>query len=363
MTSNYKIVFAIFAVLTSAPMSAHAERDNNFDKCFEPSAQFADCMHAVEREFGENDPRLVAPLLQAAEQSSARQQYGRADAALERARDITRSNEGLYTRSQSPILLRQAENHIDAGNWAAARKLQDHLVWLFGNRFPGEDEATIEELQALSQSHMRGVESDGAAHRVWHFVHALYCNRLAIAIADRIWPENEPRKAELFHGQLEILYTRASHAMGKDILSLALQDAERFSGSRILGLSEKLTLGDIRKSGIHYLERMRQFFGGENVRDIEGRGMVALYAANWASLFGREAEAADFHAESSRLLQTAGVPQESIGELTGHPLFRTGLEFHATANGALQARPSQPREAARTAAAPGSPQRAIFSGS
>ena len=361
MTSNYKIVFAIFAVLTSAPMSAQAAQDDTFDRCFERSAKFADCMHAVEREFGGNDPRLVEPLLQAAERSSMRRQYDQADAALERARDITRSNEGLFTRSQSPILLRQTENHIDAGDWAAARKLQDHLIWLFGNRFSGEDKAMIGELQALSRSHMRGVAFDGAAHRVWHFVHALYCNRFAIAVADRIWPENEPRKAELLHEQLEILYLRASHAMDKGALSFVLPDAERFSGSRIVNLSEKLTLGDIRKSGNHYLERLRRLFGGDSVRDIEGRGMVALYAANWSSLFGREAEAADFHSESSRLLRTAGIPQESIGELMGHPLFRNGLEFQTTANGVLQARSSQARETALAAAAPGSPRRVSFS--
>lgn len=342
MTYGYRIIFAVLLILTSAHLAA---QNPDLNECFQQTMPFAGCSNQYEGEYSPNDPRLVEPLMQVASQSLLHQNFKQADAALSRAREIVRFNEGLYTREQVPILIMQAENHINSGNWVEARKLQDHLIWLFQSKFSNPDQSMIRELQELSRLHMRGVALDEGAYRVAHYIRALFSNRLAIVAANDVWPAKDERKAELFYEQLRIMHMRASQAMERGFLLPASSEAEQFPGSWLLDLSEKLTLGDIRKSGVRYLKRLRQLYSGDDRKDLEARGVVALYEAGWLSLFDREAEVRNSYNESRQLLGRAGISQKVITEVMEQPLFQPELEFHASAEQLLRARATQARKA------------------
>ena len=284
---------------------------------------------------------LTAQDFETATHSFLRQEFRAADEALGLAREAVRIDEGLFTRSQTPLLIMQAENFSNSNDWAQARKLQDNLIWLFQDKFATPDQFMIDELRTMSRLHMHGVERDADAYRAYHYIRALYNNRLAMRVADAFWPSNDERKAELIHDHLQILHARASQAMDKSLLFGDSPVEAPSVGGFVLNLSEKLTLGDIRKSGIRYLARMRQLFDGDSGNAPEKLGIVNLYEADWLSLFDRNAEAAEIHDLSRSLFEQAGISEQVIDRLMGQPMLQPGMEYHASAERILRARSSR----------------------
>ena len=336
MNRGYPICLAAFMMLGFAPLYA---QNVTLKECFPQSLSFADCLHQFERETGPGGRRdLVEPLTRLAAHSFLQRQFPETDQALNLAREVVRFNEGLFTRSQVPLLIMQAENFSNSGNWAEARKLQDHLIWLFRSKLAVPDQAMIDELQAISRLHMRGAALDEDAWRVHHFTRALYSNRLAIDSANTVWRENDGRKAELIHEQLRMLHTRAGHAMKQGLPLPAFSDRGLSPGSLVLNLSERLTLKDMRKAGNRYIERFRQLVDGEDSEALEKLGIAKLYEADWLLLFDGNADVTDIYNESRSLFERAGVSREAIVELMGQPLLQPGMGYFPSAAQILRAR-------------------------
>ena len=280
-------------------------------------------------------------LLRAATHHFIQQQIHEADKALDSALEAVKIKEGLFTRSQVPLLIMQAENFSNSANWAETRQLQNHLIWLFRSKFTAADRSMIDELRAISRLHMRGVDQDEASYRAYHFSRALYSNRLAINAANAIWPANDARKAELFHEQLRMLRMRAGDAMDTNLLAAVSFGEGSLPGRLVLNLSEKLTLKDMRKAGDRYLEQFRQLFDDESSKDPEHLGIVKLYEADWLLLFDRNADVNDVYRESRKLLEQAGVSRAAIDELMDQPILQPGMDYFADAEQILRARSRQ----------------------
>ena len=333
MNRGYPICLAAFMMLGSAPLYA---QNVTLNECFPQSLPFADCLNKYERETGSRQD-LVEPLTRLAAHSFLSRQFPETDRALNLAREVVRSSEGLFTRSQVPLLIMQAENFSNAGNWAQARKLQDHLIWLFRSKLAVPDQAMIDELRAMSRLHMRGAALDEDVWRVHHLTRALYSNRLAIDAADAVWRENDGRKAELIHEQLRMLYVRAGHAMKQGLPLPALPDRGSFAGSLVLNLSERLTLKEMRKAGDRYIERFRQLVDGDDGEALEQLGIAKLYEADWLLLFDGNADVTEIHSESRSLFEQAGISREAIDELMGQPPLQPGMGYFAGADGTPEA--------------------------
>ena len=338
MTRGYPVLLAIFMALGSTPLAA---QNSTLEECFPNSQSSADCLYRDERESGLRGRNPVGPLTRIAANHFLSQQFQQADEALNLAWEAVRIKEGLFTRSQVPLLIMQAVNFANSANWVEARKLQNHLIWLFRSKFAVPDRSMIDELRAMSRLHMRGVDQDEEPYRAYHYVRALYSNRLAINVANAIWPANDERKAELIHEQLHMLYMRASEAMNKGLLASASSGEGSFPGKLVLNLAEKLTLMDMRKAGDRYLEEFRQLLDDESSKALEHLGIVKLYEADWLLLFDRNADVNDLYIESRKLLEQAGVPGATVDELMDQPLLQPGMDYFADAEQILRARSRQ----------------------
>ena len=295
-------------------------------------------LNQYEQELVQENSRLVELLSQAASRHMLLNHFQDADSTLNRASMAVRVDEGLFSRNQIPFLFMKAENYTNSGNWADARKLQEHLMWFYLNKYGAPDQHMIDGLKVLAGLHLRGSIFDDARYRIYHYTRAAYSNRLALRAANEIWPEKDQRRAEILHGQLRTLHMRASSALEKGFNIFAQRDEENYPGSLVQNLSEQISLGDIRATGMQYLNRLRLVFTADGGNDREGLGMVELYQSEWRQLFGAAEQASASRREARRLLAAAGVAGGTISELLKQPLLGPEFEFYASAKQALKAR-------------------------
>jgi tetratricopeptide (TPR) repeat protein len=84
--------------------------------------------------FGSLDLRLIEPLEQLADALMQLNQFDEAHTMLDRAMQIVRVEDGLYTEIQRPLLEKKIENFANRGDWDSARENMEHLLWLYINK-------------------------------------------------------------------------------------------------------------------------------------------------------------------------------------------------------------------------------------
>ncbi|MDP6414858.1 MAG: hypothetical protein QGG54_07510, partial [Gammaproteobacteria bacterium] len=76
------------------------------------------------------DRGMLEPLDQFSQQLIETGRYSEAHQVLDQAVQIIRVNEGLYSPTQFPYVLRRIENYGNQGDWNHARKMMEHVNWL-----------------------------------------------------------------------------------------------------------------------------------------------------------------------------------------------------------------------------------------
>ena len=146
------------------------------------------------------DPRLSEPLLQLAESQMRSGNYAEAHATLDRAMQVVRINEGLYTRSQIPLIRKKIENFAEARNWDEARTQLDHLFWLHRTKSDQVDLDLLRDFQELSALHLRAVAEDAYDYQSFHLRRAANASWLALAVGESLWGDTDQRLAPVCSG-------------------------------------------------------------------------------------------------------------------------------------------------------------------
>ncbi len=297
-------------------------------------------------------PQLVEPLSRIADSYMALDRFAEANATLDRAQQIVRIEEGLFTRNQLPFLHKRIENFINAGDWREARKLQDHLIWFYLNKYTWPDQAMMRGLMDLSYQHMRGIVEDGMDNQGYHYLRAAFSSRVALVVAERIWPRLEQRKAGLIYEQLRIMYLQASAiskggAVGQSLRTVA--DNYPIPGNSYVAervMSPERALNMLRSNGVNLLEHLRRIYAGEEEREIsEALAMVKLYQADWYLLFDRKLRALQYYREAWDMLLRSGAREEDVRRLFAKPSLIPEPAFHDSVEKALAARAGAPADA------------------
>ena len=347
MTSQIKLVFAWVLLLAWTPLAA---QDLTVRDTQQELELYEADLHRFEAEGNYHDLKLVEPLARIADQFMELNRFAEADAALDRAQQIVRIEEGLFTKNQLPFLLKKIQNHVNSGNWREARKLQDHLAWFYISKYSWPDQTMMRGLMELSRLHMQGITADEEEQQGYHYLRAAYSNRVALYVAENVWPQRERRKAGLIYEQLRIMYLQASAirkggSTGETLRTTGTQFGT-YGNSYERVVSPGSALGSLSINGIRYLERIRQIFADEDNEDPEALAMVKLYQADWHLLFDSKAQALEAYRESYELMVRAGVPRDAIDELLKQPSLIPEPAFYASVEQALQARSRQPVDAA-----------------
>ena len=297
-------------------------------------------------------PQLVEPLSRIADSYMELNRFAEANATLDRAQQIVRIEEGLYTRNQLPFLHRRIENFVNAGNWREARKLQDHIVWFYLNKYPRPDQGMMRGLMELSYVHMRGITEDLPENQGYHYLGAAFSSRVALVVAERIWPGLEQRKAGLIYEQLRIMYLQASAIAKGGVVGQRLRaTGGNYPATRNVYATQRIAsperaLNMLRSNGVNFLERMRQIYAGEEEREVsEALAMVRLYQADWYLLFDRKSRALQAYREAWEMLLQAGVGEEDVERLFEKPALLPEPAFYDSVAKALTARNEAPEDA------------------
>ncbi|MEQ8956299.1 MAG: hypothetical protein RL120_19380 [Gammaproteobacteria bacterium] len=310
-------------------------------------AEYQDNLAALESDYGYSDPALLETLDAIAARLMELGQFAAAHSALDRAQQLVRYQEGLYSLSQLPYIHRKIQNWTAAGNWADARTLQDHLFWLYTERYPYRDPELIAGLMQGVEYHLQGVLADDPEYSGYHYRAAAIHSRIALHVGETIWAPNDRRLAPLYYDQMRHAYLSALAIRRGGPAGTSLRSRATVYGYDTANgfmLDEEVAIGLHRATGFRYLEQLKFLFNHPLSADPEAAAMVTLYEADWQVLFRRYDEALANYARASEELIAAGVAPEQVDKLLANPVLIPEAEFHTSVDAALGGRNSQVSE-------------------
>lgn len=350
LTRRLPILLVPLMVCAWAPLAA--QDDAVIEETLRELELYESDLFRLEADGAYHAPQLVEPLSRIADSYMELNRFAEAHATLDRAQQIVRIEEGLFTNSQLPFLHRKIENFVNAGDWREARKLQDHTIWFYLNKYSWPDQDMMRGLMDLSYVHMRGITEDLTENQGYHYLRAAFSSRVALVVAERIWPQHEQRKAGLIYEQMRITYLQASAINKGGTVGQSLRTTggnypiagNAYATERIMSPERALNMH--RSNGVNFLERMRQIYAGEEEREVsEALAMVKLYQADWYLLFDRRLRALQDYREAWDMLLQAGVTEEDVRRLFAKPVLLPEPTFHDSVEKALAARARAPEDA------------------
>ena len=297
---------------------------------------YRDNLYALETANGYTSAQLVETLEQIADRLMALDEYAQAYAMLDRAHQIIKINEGLFTTSQFRVLHKKIENLISTGDWRTGRKLQDHLLWLYTRKNPHPDENTVADLLKASDMHLRGVVEDEPKYQNYHRRSATMHSSMALIVAQAIWHPQDPRQGQIIYEQLKHTYLQAMSIQQRRNTAQALSAGgyNKQYLTRDRGIVPRIYRGN----GYLYLESLRHFYLDRETPELEAAAMTTLYRADWQVLFQQRELAIVTYADAYTELLGAGVPAPLVDELFLEPTLIPEPVFYTTVAAAVASR-------------------------
>lgn len=284
----------------------------------------------LSHEFGPADFRLMEPLTALADQLATRGEFDEAHVALDRAAQIVRFQEGLYTQGQYPLLLSKITNHANSGDWGSAQELMQHSIWLFsrnGNEINGR---LISSLMELTHLHLRGVAEDAPVNQSYHFRAAMWSNRLAVYSARKLWGNADDRLAPMLYNMVKQHYLQAKAVDMGGTTGLKLRTQ--------MGIGRAQSHRDMRRNaysmGQNLLTEIREIFEQQRNRN-DALALTEIYLADWEVLFSNPAAAQTGYERGFDMLLEAGVAADEINQYFAHPVLLPVGDFYSNWDQAL----------------------------
>lgn len=332
MNKLHLIITSLWLLLLAGGALAQADSRAEVQMELELSRQL---LRQLEESSDSMDPRLVEPIEQIADRLMALGEFEQAHTMLDRALQITRISEGLYTQGQLPFLYKKIENFANQGNWARARQQMEYLRWLYRTKPMRLTEDLLARLQQMSNFHLRAVLEDGETVRAYHFRQAVQIKWMTLSLAERIWGESDPRMVPILYSQINQFYLQKVAVDRGGSTGYALR--ELMPGSRIVR-ERKVVRDSYYFTGISLLNRMTNIYADEESPNLEGIAMTSLYLADWQALYNRPEQARLSYRLAHQRLLEAEIDPGLINELFSQPLILPAPEFYPSVSQALQSR-------------------------
>lgn len=292
-------------------------------------------LRELEDTAGNMSQSLVEPIEQLADNLMALAEFDEAHSMLDRALQITRVNQGLYSQNQLPFLYKKIGNYANQGNWVRARQQMEHLLWLYQTKPMRLTGDLVTELLQFANFHLRAIVEDAPEMQAYHFRQATQIKWMALGLAERIWGEADPRMVPVLYSQLIQFHLQKVAVKQGGSTGYALREV--LPGSGIV--RERLAVrNSYYFTGLALLNRLQKVYANAEPPNLEGLAMSNLYLADWQILNNRPEEALASYRLSYRRMLEAGIEPELISELFKEPLVLPEPEFHPTVSQALKVR-------------------------
>lgn len=294
-------------------------------------------LYELEESVSQTDLALLEPLEQVADRLMSLYRFDEAHNILDRAMQIARINDGLYTPAQLPFLRKKIENFANWGDWDSTEKLASHLSWLHTNKLKIANAELVTGLIYLSEIHLRGINEDTLERQGYHFRNAAANSRLALAAAEYIWSENDPRLVPVIYNQLKHFYIQSVAVDKGGRYGYALRATTAAPGrGRILDQATSQRI--FYSNGLVLLDRINDIYRDGESANLEGLAMAQLYRADWQVLFNKRIDALESYRKAYLGLVDAGVSNDLINEFFNRPLVLPASKFYQSIAAGMQAR-------------------------
>jgi hypothetical protein len=292
-------------------------------------------LEQVEASTETSDIRLVEPLQQLAEALIDMNLYAEAHIALDRAIQIARIDDGLFTPRQRGLQIRKIENLIYQGDWGRARQDMEHLTWLYINKSDTIDEELVNDFLYMSELHIRGVGEDVTRQQSTHFFQAANLNWVALNLAKAAWGDFDPRLNRIMYSLVKQYYTQM----------VALERGGRTGyelRAVVPGSSWVRKRKDVKRTfyllGARLLQQIKDIHSNAEPPDLEGIALADVYIGDWHVLFSESDEAKSSYSAGYSGLQAAAVDQARIDEFFENPVMLPEVNLFASVDTALLTR-------------------------
>ncbi|NQV71418.1 MAG: hypothetical protein HQ498_15450 [Pseudohongiella sp.] len=328
-----QIVFSSFCLLLSGS-GAFAQANSRADALNELELS-RKLLIGLEETMGPMNQRLVESLEQVADNLMALNEFDDAHSMLDRALQITRINQGLYTQDQLPFLNKKIENHANQGDWDKARQQMEHLLWLYQTKQLDFNENLISRLLQLSNFHLRAITEDAEAWQAYHFRHVTEIKWMTLGLAERVWGKSDPRMVPVLYSQVTQLHRLLVAIERGGSTGYGLREIRLGSG---IVTERKAVRRGLYFTGMTLLNTMQRVYQSADAPNREGLAMSQLYLADWQLLFNRPEEALTGYRLAYRGLIEAEIEPGLINHLFSQPLVLPAPKFFSSVQQALQAR-------------------------
>ncbi|MBK52146.1 MAG: hypothetical protein CMQ45_07140 [Gammaproteobacteria bacterium] len=279
----------------------------------------------LESEFGNHSPQLVPSLVEMADLFRSDGLYAEAYRMLDRATQVIRVSEGLYTKSQIPLIRRKVENYADWGDWDNARRQLEHLFWLHRTKSGQIDSSLIAHLMALNELHLRGISEDNYEFQTFHFRRAARVNWLALEVAERLWSPTDSRLVPILyslvkHYHLQAVAVKQGGKTGYELRQI------------VPGADLVRERDEIRRyfyaTGLRLLDQLRSIQLAQAPIALEGAAMANLYTADWHLLFNEEDAALAAYRRAYEELSYAGKAADELEQFFAVPSVLPVHDFY-----------------------------------
>lgn len=284
------------------------------------------------------DARLLEPIEQLADQLMAQNQFDEAHDMLDRAMQITRLQDGLYTEQQRPLLKKKIDNYANRRDWESARESMEHLYWLYTEKSRYLDTNLVEDLLELAQVHLRGVAEDTSYMQAYHFNRSAQVRWLALGVAERLWGKTDERLVPIVYSQLRQLHLQTVALWRGGATSYNLRKVA--PGSEIMRDRDEAN-ELFYLTGLGLINNLYMIYAESEAPDAEAMAMTNLYLADWHILYGHPRAATETYQQAHQQLLSAGIDAERVNDLFGQPMVIPDTEFYASVEGAIASQESK----------------------
>ncbi|PCI75654.1 MAG: hypothetical protein COB20_12350 [SAR86 cluster bacterium] len=284
--------------------------------------------------FGSLDSRLLEPLEQLADQLMLLNQFDEAHALLDRAMQIARVEDGLYTETQRPLLEKKIENFTNRGDWDSARESMEYLLWLYTKKSVSLDQVLIDGLLELSRAHQRALAEDDSFWQGYHFRQSSRIRWIALGVAETLWGKTDERLVPIIYEQLRQYHLQTIALWRGGSTSYSLRQVA--PGSNIMR-----DRSDVNESfyltGMGLVDNLYSIYAESESRDPEAIAMTNVYLADWHILYSQPEVAAETYRQAYQEMLAAGVDATLANEFFSQPMVIPDTEFYPSVEAAVAA--------------------------
>lgn len=324
---------ALLIFLASPLGSVYGQSEPSLDSLDELALSRA-LLNDQQDRFGALDSRLMEPLEQLADVLMQLNQFDEAHAMLDRAMQIARVEDGLYTEIQRPLLEKKIENFANRGDWDSAKENMEHLLWLYTNKSIQIDQVLITDLLELSRWHLRALAEDNSALQGYHFNQSSRIRWLALGVAETLWGKTDERLVPMIYEQLRQFHLQTVALWRGGSTSYSLRQIAPGSGI----IRDR---SDVNESfyltGIGLIDNLFSIYAESESPNLEAIAMTNVYLADWHILFNEPQAATDTYRQAYQELLASGVDAALANEFFSQPMVIPDTEFYANVEAAVAA--------------------------